>query len=199
MEKLTTEEKLQEYKTLESGDFLVCINDYAPVGSYSHIKYFHRGIYCEVRKVDRPGGSQSDHYVFVSEKIGGDYGPALLITPTMFVNYFTTLADYTIHKSYYENLNIPLEQEGESEDTMEVLAQDTMEVLAQDAITEFTPILKTLHKFIEMWKNKGIELQYDPTVSRFFKIKFTNNTDFLREAVIDLEESNDKSENANEG
>jgi hypothetical protein len=184
MERLTTEEKLQEYKTLELGDFLVCINDYAPIGSY--IKYFHRGKYCEVRRVDRPGGSQADHYVFVSEKIGGDYGPALLITPTMFVNYFTTLADYTIHKSYYENLNIPLEQEGESE--------DTMEVLAQDAISEFTPILKTLHKFIEMWKNKGIELQYDPTVSRFFKIKFTNNTDFPREAVIDLEESNNKSE-----
>jgi len=189
MEKLTTEEKLQEYKTLEPGDFLVCINDYIPIGS--HIKYFHRGKYCEVRKVDSPGGSQADHYVFVSEKIDGSYGPALLITPTMFINYFTTLADYTIYKSYYENLNIPLEQEGESE--------DTMEVLAQDAITEFTPILKTLHKFIEMWKNKGIELQYDPTSSRFFKIKFENNTNFPREAVIDLEESNNKSEDANEG
>jgi hypothetical protein len=94
-----------------------------------------------------------------------------------------------LYKSYYENLNIPLEQEGESE--------DTMEVLAQDAISEFTPILKTLHKFIEMWKNKDIELQYDPTVSRFFKIKFTNNTDFPREAVIDLEESNNKSEEDN--
>lgn len=190
MGRLTTEEKLQEYKTLELGDFLVCINDYTPIGG--HVKYFHRGEYCEVRKVDRPGGSQAtDHFVFVSEKINGNYGPALLITPTMFVNYFTTLADYTIHKSFYKNLNIPLEEEGESE--------DTMEVLAQDAITEFTPILKTLHKFIEMWKNKGIELQYDPTVSRFFKIKFTNNTDFPREAVIDLEESNNKSEDANEG
>lgn len=187
MGRLTTEEKLQEYKTLEPGDLLVCINDYGPIGSY--IKYFHRGKFCEVRKIDKIYSPLADpnvgrdKLVFVSERIGGSYGPALLITPTMFINHFTTLSDYTIYKSFYENLNIPLEQDGESE--------DTMEVLAKDAITEFTPLLKTLHKFIEMWENKGIKLQYDSTTSRFFKIKFTNNTNFPREAVIDLEEESD--------
>jgi hypothetical protein len=171
----TTDEKIQQFRLLEPGDLLICINDWTPIGGDTVL--LHRGKFCEVR--DFPGigdiGLGPCRCMLISEKIGKEYGPRLMITEPMYVNHFTTLADYYNNKSYYDNLNTPVQQN-----------QDSVEALAQDAIIEFTSVLRILRKYMEMWEQQGIKLRFDSQRPHFFKVDFTNNENYRREFVVDL-------------
>lgn len=171
---LTRDYKTTLLKTaIYPGDMIVCIQQFTN-SSGSEIKL---GVYVvlDVNKLR------------TSLRIQGiintmEFGLITEINGFEFIEFFTTPKDFELNIDYYRNPLTTTTEEQDLEQEEEVIEKnrDSKKELAVDAMDEFTTVLKPLLLYISMWKQKGINLEFNSYNPCSFSVSYRDYEGFRK-------------------